>query len=120
MNALLGEVKESTRRVSDLVAAVRSYSQMDRASCRPPTSSRASTAPWSCSATSCGRRHRRGAGLRRDVPRIEAMAGELNQVWTNLIDNAIDAMDGQGTLRVSARTDAAAGSSSRSPTPARA
>ncbi len=34
------------------------------------------------------------------VPRIEAMAGELNQVWTNLIDNAVDAMDGTGTLRV--------------------
>ena len=30
-----------------------------------------------------------------DVPRIEAMAGELNQVWTNLIDNAVDAMDGR-------------------------
>ena len=29
-----------------------------------------------------------------DVPRIEAIAGELNQVWTNLIDNAVDAMDG--------------------------
>ena len=33
------------------------------------------------------------------------MAGELNQVWTNLIDNAIDAMDGTGTLRVSTRVD---------------
>lgn len=38
-----------------------------------------------------------------DVPRIEALAGELNQVWTNLIDNAIDAMGGKGTLRVSTR-----------------
>ena len=35
-----------------------------------------------------------------DVPQIEAFPGELNQVWTNLIDNAIDAMDGSGTLRV--------------------
>jgi signal transduction histidine kinase len=40
-----------------------------------------------------------------DVPRIEAMAGELNQVWTNLIDNAIDAMKGRGTLRVSTRSE---------------
>jgi signal transduction histidine kinase len=32
-------------------------------------------------------------------------AGELNQVWTNLIDNAVDAMDGAGTLRVSTRLD---------------
>ena len=34
------------------------------------------------------------------------MAGELNQVWTNLVDNAIDAMEGEGTLRVAARSDA--------------
>ena len=40
-----------------------------------------------------------------DLPRIEANPGELNQVWTNLIDNAIDAMDGQGTLRISTRAD---------------
>jgi signal transduction histidine kinase len=40
-----------------------------------------------------------GAG----VPEIEAYAGELNQVWTNLIDNAIDAMEGRGTLRISTR-----------------
>ncbi len=40
-----------------------------------------------------------------DVPRIEAYAGELNQVWTNLIDNAVDAMDGAGTLRLATRAD---------------
>ena len=35
-----------------------------------------------------------------DLPRIEAYASELNQVWTNLIDNAIDAMNGHGELRI--------------------
>jgi len=40
-----------------------------------------------------------------DVPRIDAYAGELNQVWTNLIDNAVDAMEGAGTLRITTRTD---------------
>jgi signal transduction histidine kinase len=39
------------------------------------------------------------------VPKIEANAGELNQVWTNLIDNAIDAMDGRGTLRLVTRSE---------------
>ena len=38
------------------------------------------------------------------VPPIEALAAELNQVWTNLIDNALDAMSGAGTLRVSTRS----------------
>jgi signal transduction histidine kinase len=42
-----------------------------------------------------------GAG----VPRIDAYAGELNQVWTNLIDNAVDAMDGTGTLRLATRVE---------------
>jgi signal transduction histidine kinase len=40
-----------------------------------------------------------------DLPEIEAYAGELNQVWTNLIDNAVDAMDGHGTLTVRTRSD---------------
>jgi signal transduction histidine kinase len=40
-----------------------------------------------------------------EVPRIEAYAGELNQVWTNLIDNAVDAMDGAGTLRIATRAE---------------
>ena len=41
----------------------------------------------------------------RDLPTIQAYASELNQVWTNLIDNATDAMDGVGTLTIRARRD---------------
>jgi signal transduction histidine kinase len=40
-----------------------------------------------------------------DLPQIEAYAGELNQVWTNLIDNAVDAMDGRGTLTIRTRAE---------------
>jgi len=40
-----------------------------------------------------------------DLPTIEAYPGELNQVWTNLIDNAVDAMDDAGTLRLTARPE---------------
>ena len=39
------------------------------------------------------------------VPRIGAYPGELNQVWTNLINNALDAMNGAGTLRLAARAE---------------
>jgi signal transduction histidine kinase len=39
------------------------------------------------------------------VPRIQAYPGELNQVWTNLIDNALDAMNGAGTLRLATRAE---------------
>ena len=40
-----------------------------------------------------------------DVPMVESYAGELNQVWTNLVENAIDAMDGEGTLRLVTRVE---------------
>jgi signal transduction histidine kinase len=102
---LLSEVKESTRRISDLVAAVRSYSQMDRASIQhiDVTDGLESTLVM------LG--HKLGDGIKvvRDygtgVPSIDAYAGELNQVWTNLIDNAVDAMDGAGTLKIATRAD---------------
>jgi signal transduction histidine kinase len=55
-----------------------------------------------------GHKLRDGIVVERDLgelPPIEAYEGELNQVWTNLIDNAVDAMDGNGTLRISTRLD---------------
>jgi signal transduction histidine kinase len=36
----------------------------------------------------------------QDLPRIEAYASELNQVWTNMIDNAVDAMNGKGEIKI--------------------
>jgi signal transduction histidine kinase len=100
---LLAEVKQTTRRISDLIAAVRSYSQMDRSSMQriDVTSGIESTL------TMLAHKLRDGVTVvceyGADVPESEAYAAELNQVWTNLIDNAIDAMDGRGTLRISTR-----------------
>ena len=102
---LLGEVKESTRRITELVAAVRSYSQMDRGSIQTIDV----TEGIESTLVMLGHKLRDGVEVIReygaDVPRIDAFAGELNQVWTNLIDNAVDAMDGIGTLRIMTRTD---------------
>ena len=102
---LLTEVKESTRRISELVAAVRSYSQMDRASLQQIDVTEG------LETTVVILSHKLGDDVTvvrdygSDVPRIEAYAGELNQVWTNLIDNALDAIDGRGTVRLSTRVD---------------
>jgi signal transduction histidine kinase len=102
---LLGEVKESTRRISELVAAVRSYSQLDRALMQQIDV----TDGLDSTLVMLGHKLRDGVTVVReysaDVPRIEAYAGELNQVWTNLIDNAVDAMAGRGTLRVATRVE---------------
>ena len=103
---LLSDIKESSRRISELVAAVKSYSQMDRASVQRINV----TDGLESTLVMLGHKLRGGVTVVRDygtdVPEIEAYAGELNQVWTNLIDNAIDAMGGAGTLRVATRAEA--------------
>jgi signal transduction histidine kinase len=104
VTALLSEVKESTRRISELVAAVRSYTQMDRASMQHLDV----TEGLDSTLAMLGHRLRGVTVVRdygTDVPMIDAYAGELNQVWTNLIDNAVDAMEGSGMLRVATRVD---------------
>ena len=102
---LLGEVKEATSRVSELVGAVRSYSQLDRASVQLTEV----TEGLDSTLVMLGHKLEGHVTVVRDydpaVPRIEVMAGELNQVWTNLIDNAVDAMGDGGTLRVATRYD---------------
>jgi signal transduction histidine kinase len=100
-------MKASTRRISELVAAVRSYSQMDRA----PMQATDVTEGLESTLVMLGHKLRGGVTVVRDygdgVPRIEAYPGELNQVWTNLIDNAVDAMGGAGTLRLATRAEGA-------------
>ena len=100
---LLAQVKDSTRRVSELVAAVRSYSQVDRGS----RQNLDVTEGIESTLTMLGHKLKHGIEVVReygaDVPRIDAYPGELNQVWTNLIDNATDAMEGGGTLTVTTR-----------------
>ena len=93
---LLAQVKESTRRVSDLVGAVKSYSQLDRASMHETDLAEGleSTLVMLAHRIPAGCTVERDYGA--DVPPIDAVAGELNQVWTNLIDNAVDAMAGHG------------------------
>jgi signal transduction histidine kinase len=102
---LLGELKESTRRISELVAAVRSYSQMDRASMQRVDV----TDGLESTLVMLGHRIPSEVAVVRDyaadVPELEAYPGELNQVWTNLITNALDAMEDAGTLRVATRLE---------------
>jgi signal transduction histidine kinase len=104
-STLLAEVKESTHRISDLVGAVKSYSQLDRAALQQTAVSEG------LESTLMVLRHRMAPGIKvlREydpaTPDIDAIAGELNQVWTNLITNALDAMGGSGTLRLATRPE---------------
>ena len=103
--ALLSEIKESTRRISELVAAVKTYSQMDRASLQFVDV----TEGLDSTLVMLGQRLHDQVTVMRDygpdVPQIEAHPAELSQVWTNLVDNAMDAMDGPGTLTLTTRAE---------------
>jgi signal transduction histidine kinase len=101
MTSLIDEAQDATRRISELVSAVKSYSQLDRA----PVQDVEVTQGLESTLVMLGHKLRAGSiTVQReyadDVPLVEASPGELNQVWTNLIDNAVDAMDGGGTLTV--------------------
>ena len=80
---------------------MKSYSQMDRTS-RQRTDV---VEGIESTLTMLGHKLREGAvtverDYAPDLPPVDAYAGELNQVWTNLVDNALDAMAGAGTLRL--------------------
>jgi signal transduction histidine kinase len=107
--ALLAQVQESTRRVSDLVSAVKSYSQLDRASMQWTDVSEGLESTLMIMADRIPPEVRVVRDFGAEVPRIQAAAAELNQVWTNLIDNALHALSGGGTLRVSTRPDGRGG-----------
>jgi signal transduction histidine kinase len=101
---LLAELKDAVRRISELVTAVRSYSQMDRASAQRVDVREGIDSTL----TMLGHKLKGGVTIVRDyadLPPLDAYAGELNQVWTNLVDNAVDAMEGTGTLTVQTRVE---------------
>jgi signal transduction histidine kinase len=103
---LMNEIADSVTRISALVDASKQYSQLDRAPYQVVDvhdlldSTLAMLAGKIGDGVTVVKEY--GAGL----PRIPAYPSELNQVWTNLIDNAVAAMDGHGTLTVRTALDA--------------
>jgi signal transduction histidine kinase len=103
--SLITEICDATSRISNLLGAAKQYSQMDR-----------SAHQWidvhdGLDSTLVMFNHKLGEGVKlvkeydRTLPQVPAYPAELNQVWTNLIDNALDAMEGNGTLTVRTSLD---------------
>ena len=97
---LLNEIESSTSRISDLVRAIKEYTFMDQA----PLQKVDVVKSMETTLTILNHKLKHGVTVERDyqpVPLlVDSFGSELNQVWTNIIDNAIDAMSGKGTLRV--------------------
>jgi signal transduction histidine kinase len=97
---LLGDTTVSLERISAIVRAVKDYSYLDQA----PIQDVDVHAGLENTLVILAHKLKGGVKVRRefapDLPKIEAYASELNQVWTNIIDNAIDAMEGEGEIRL--------------------
>ena len=97
---LLNEIESSTSRISDLVRAVKEYTYMDQT----PAQSVDVVKGLENTLTILHHKLKRGVTVRREYEKVpllvNSFGSELNQIWTNIIDNAIDAMGGKGELRV--------------------
>ncbi|HEY3504287.1 MAG TPA: ATP-binding protein [Actinocatenispora sp.] len=96
---LMNEIQQAVERISALVGSAKQYSQLDRAphqfvDLHEGLDSTLVMLGAKLSAVRVVKEYDRG------LPQVPAFPAELNQVWTNIIDNAVDAMDGEGTLTV--------------------
>jgi len=97
---LLNEIESSTSRISDLVLAIKEYTYMDQS----PIQNVDVIKSLENTLTILNHKLKHGVTVKRDYQKVpflvNSFGSELSQVWTNLIDNAVDAMGGNGELRV--------------------
>lgn len=103
---LAGELQESAERMSSLVAAIKSYSYMDRGETQEVDVHEG----LETTLVVLGHKLKQTTiavkrEYDRSLPKLMVHGSELNQVWTNLLDNAIDALDGSGTITIRTRPD---------------
>jgi signal transduction histidine kinase len=103
---LTAELQESTRRMSSLVGSVKAYAYMDRGGLVEVDLHEGLETTLAVLAHKL--KHTRIEVVRdydRDLPKATVHGSELNQVWTNLLDNAIDALGESGTITIATRRD---------------
>src|SRR5436305_6199665 len=97
---LVHEIESSTSRISDLVRAIKEYTYMDQAAIQNVDVVKS----LETTLTILNHKLKQGVSVQRDYQRVpllvNSFGSELNQVWTNIIDNAIDGMGGKGELRL--------------------
>ncbi|MGD1840331.1 MAG: sensor histidine kinase [Thermonemataceae bacterium] len=98
------EIEEASKRIAHLINSIKSYSHMDRATDKAQVNIKEGI---SNTLTLLGHKFKRkniqvNTHIPEDTPTINAFGGELNQVWTNLIVNAIDAIGQDGEIQIKA------------------
>lgn len=104
-HTLLWEIGDGAGRISEIVKALKSYAYLDQA----PIQSVNVHEGLNNTLVILRHKLKEGIGVHReydpDLPKIEAYGSELNQVWTNLIDNAADALEGKGIITIKTYKD---------------
>jgi signal transduction histidine kinase len=105
IESLVAEIRNSAGRISELVGAMKDYSHLDKG----PFEEVDVHVVHTKTLIMLSHKLKKGVTVVKDydrtLPRIQARPGELNQVWTNIIANAVDAMGGQGTLTLRTTRD---------------
>ena len=104
VRGIAGEIHEAARRISHLVAAIKGYTHMDQAVVAGPVDLGTGLANTVAvlNAKAKGKAITVSVSTPSDLPRVRGFGGELNQIWSNLIDNALDAAPAGGRVEVSA------------------
>jgi signal transduction histidine kinase len=102
---MMTEIEDATARISTLVTAAKQYSQLDRAPYQVVDVHELLNSTLLMLSRKIGDGVTVVKEYDKSLPRVPVYAAELNQVWTNLIDNAVDAMAGHGTLTISTARD---------------
>jgi signal transduction histidine kinase len=107
VRGIASEIQESAARISGLVAAIKGFTHMDQAAVAEPVDLAASIGNTVAVLKSKARMKSVAVAvdLEPGLPRVRGFGGELNQIWANLIDNALDAVADSGRVDVTARRE---------------
>jgi len=107
VRGLASEIQEAATRISGLVLAIKGFTHMDQATVAEPVDL-AQSLSNTVAVLKAKARSKAAAvivNLEPDLPRVLGFVGELNQIWANLIDNALDAIPDSGRVEVLANRD---------------
>jgi len=107
VRSLAAEIRESATRISDLVTAIKGFTHMDQAAIAEPVNLIQSLGN-TVAVLRAKARNKSAAvviDVEPDLPRVRGFVGELNQIWANLIDNALDAIPDSGRVEVRANRE---------------